>query len=1627
MGGSIHVLLPPTAFHLADLVLESGCIPVLDATVVTPDAVPDGAWVRIRPGHPAPGSGPVVLAEDGAAVLDRPTWLEASSPRELPAGFAGFILKGREAAGVFGEADGFEQLTRALDPAQVILDAGVGPDTAAAAAALGAAGVWIAGPILGFPEVGLPTPMLAHLARPDDEVTTVVQDVRVANSPTSPVLRRLLAGEDAWALQANLWSTGDLRSCLWPLDQGAALSIGLVERHGTLGAVLAAYQAGWNAWPANAGRATAAPTGRTVHSGAALAAAGTVAGHGQSVGSAVLWQEAAWLDRPVTGPVVPAVATGRAVAAPAAEVQSAAAALLDRAVELGVPTTTDVPKTPAPPAAPPPTPVPTSESSVSEPAPTGKPAIAIVGMGCRMPGAQDLETFWANIKNGVSAIGPVPVERWDPELYFDADPNTPDMTYTKIGGFIRDFVFDAKRFRIPPRVAIRVDPVQQLALHAVHDALADAKLQLNNRDNEGRPFDRERCAVILGNSLGGELKDDYAIRLGWPAVRKKMAESQALASLPADQREALLTELEASYKDGMPEIDEDSMPGELSNVISGRVANAFDLRGANFTTDAACASSLAAVQVAVKSLQDRDIDMAITGGADRSMNIATYVKFCKIGALSPDHSSPFDASANGFVMGEGAGVLILKRLEDAVADNDKIYALIRGIGASSDGKGKGITAPNPIGQRLALERAYHQAGVAPETVDLIEAHGTSTVVGDAVELSTFSEFVGSGKREDRGPIRVGSVKSMIGHLKSAAGAAALIKAAAALHEHTLPPSLGFQNARDGVDLDKVPVKVQTHAEPWPTPAGGLRRAGVSAFGFGGTNFHIVLEEYAGQALVKSPAFTPTQDQVMPAAPATAAAAPLAMPAKIETVQRPLPEGVWATSATDRPGLLRNLNALLEGRSAPWNPSDPLRIAAASDSPEDRKKKLERAIKVVTKEQNPDLLRARNIYFEDAPVDGKVAFFFTGQGSQYLNMGLDLAEAYPIVKQTFEEADRIVGPTLGRGITDFIALRDGEDAEAKEQTLRQTEYSQPATLTLDVAILRLLASYGVYPDMVAGHSLGEYGACVAAGIMDFEQALMAVSARGREMASIKLDDPGKMAGLATNIDVVEEVLAEVQGYVIAANKNCPSQTVIAGASDAVDEAIERFQARGVTVYRLPVSHAFHSSIVAPASEPLRGVLTRLGLKAPRRPITTNVTSEYYPTDDTAVDAVIDTLAKQISAPVEWIAQLERMYEDGARVFVECGPKRALTGFAVSILKRRPHRAYYTNHPKRGGVWAFRDALAGMLAAGMPVRHEPAPGMPDLFATPEPRKATTEAVTAHLALVEQATEATPDVREGILRIVANKSGYDVRELDLDFELEADLGIDTVKQAEIFAVVRETYGIAREDDFRFDHHRSLRSVIQWAATQTGATRPTVPVQPTAASGGSAPTSADASAGAMQSFLHSAASAGLGNADANAFVEAVLPSMRNMLDVAFKAAQQAAPSTPSAPAVPAATGPVASVPHAAAGPGAWPKIVCTGASLGLPGGSGVFHDENLTRILHGENRISHIRERTQHFMDLGLVRLVKDPATGQGHFLPVEDEDQVIRLAGLASHFDLREYGVPENLIRAYDITTQLAIAAA
>ncbi len=930
--------------------------------------------------------------------------------------------------------------------------------------------------------------------------------------------------------------------------------------------------------------------------------------------------------------------------------------------------------------------------------------IAVVGIGLRLPGSDSPESFWKYIIDQKNGIVKAPADRWrNIDYYYDPNPKVPDRTYSCIGGFVTDFEFDPLKFRIPPSVAKKMDRTQKLAVACVADALEDAGLKPEHLKGK-------KVGIVIGNSMGGETTDRYAERLSLPRAVDVLKESFKQAGLDPASGEAAIEIFRQRYLEGLPEITEDSLPGELPNVISGRVANVFNLEGPNFTVDAACASSLAAVMNAVNGLRAGFMEVALAGGVDAAMHPSSFIKFCKVGALSADGSRPFDSGANGFIMGEGAGILVMKRLSDAIRDNDRVYGVVLGVGSSSDGRGKGITAPNAAGQERAIRACLEAADVDPKSIGLIEAHGTSTPVGDKTELTlldTFFREAGSAN----GSVGIGSVKSQIGHLKAGAGAAGIIKALLALYHRTLPPTINIRTPNPCIDWTNSPLKLLTDSEPWKTRNGNPRRSGVSAFGFGGTNFHVILQEFSpGLKLVPRNAPVAEKAETVEFVPPR-----WPKPANLRT------EGeVWAVAGNTPEELEKRVKQLL-GQINPSNfkqlSSDSrknvsgfeLRFGFGATDAEMVVKKLETIMDVIGDASKRAVLPARGISFAQGSA-GRLkpgaAFLFPGQGSQYPFMFRDLADRFPIVARTFADADEILQALgLPSIISTVFPDEAALDRSAREESdpLRDTQILQPMILTADTAMFRLLESLGIKPAACAGHSLGEYAACVAAGVFSFRDALEAVAVRGREMARVSIADPGLMMSIPADARVVEEALAEVDGYVVAANKNSPKQTVISGETEAVKKAGELFKSRGLEGILVPVSAAFHSGVVAPAREPFMRTLEKLKVNPPTTPILSNVTGDFYPVGPAAPDRIRDLLGKQFAAPVEWVKTLRKMYSEGIKVYVECGPKRVMTNLTLDTLSSEA-LALPTNHPKKGGILQLMESLAALMVEGFDVDFE-----------------------------------------------------------------------------------------------------------------------------------------------------------------------------------------------------------------------------------------------------------------------------------------------------------------------------------
>ncbi|MBX6390038.1 MAG: acyltransferase domain-containing protein, partial [Frankia sp.] len=939
----------------------------------------------------------------------------------------------------------------------------------------------------------------------------------------------------------------------------------------------------------------------------------------------------------------------------------------------------------------------------------GQPVdVAIVGMACLFPGAGDVGEFWANVCAGRDLVTEVPADRWDAGRFYSpaaADPRRqaagsggPVLVPSKWGGFLSPVPFDPLRYGIPPRSLPSIDTAQLLALEVSARALVDAGYDpgTGGADRTGtrlRAFDRERTSVIFGAESGADITTAYSFR-------------SAFASLFGD--------VPAALDAALPVVTEDSFPGMLANVIAGRVANRLDLGGLNQTVDAACGSSLAAVDAACKELAAGSSDMVVCGGVDTHNSLHDYLLFSSVHALSPTgRSRSFDAAADGIALGEGVAVLVLRRLADAERDGDRILAVIRSVAASSDGRALGMTAPRREGQVRALRRAYRRAGVSPAQVGVVEAHATGTVVGDRTELAALTEvFTAAGSAP--GSVSVGSVKSQIGHAKCAAGLAGLIKAVQAVRTGARPPTVNLTRPNPYWDPATSPLYFDTEARPWAAPP-AERIAGVSAFGFGGTNFHAVIRAYDGG------------------------------PEPAHGLEH-WPAELFVIRAADRAGALRELDRLADlvarndAAGRPWRLRD--LAAAVSLAGEATGAPVAAAFVVDTLDALPDAIararaartdRAAGVFVADGLADGgpladggrladggpasdgaagqpEVAFLFPGQGSQRPAMLADLFVAFPRLRRL-----------LGHGAIDPAVLFPpaplSPDERARQQeAITDTRRAQPALGVAGLAMADLLTGLGIRPGHAAGHSYGELVALAIAGAFD-ERTLLELSVRRGEAVASAAEGasgsagpagPGAMAAVAASAAPVRAALgALLGGQLVIANDNAPRQVVLSGPTAAVEDAVGRLAAAGLTARRLPVACAFHSPVVAAAADELAAALAGAEVRPPRLRVWSNTTAAPYldePAGGTA-DMVRELLARQVAEPVRFVEQIEAMYAAGVRVFVEAGPGRVLTGLVGKILAGRPHRAVACDVPGENGLRRFLLAVAELAAAGVAMDVSP----------------------------------------------------------------------------------------------------------------------------------------------------------------------------------------------------------------------------------------------------------------------------------------------------------------------------------
>jgi myxalamid-type polyketide synthase MxaE and MxaD len=801
--------------------------------------------------------------------------------------------------------------------------------------------------------------------------------------------------------------------------------------------------------------------------------------------------------------------------------------------------------------------------------------IAIIGIGCRFPGANDPAAFWQLLRDGVDAIREVPADRFDQHAFYDPDPATPGKMNTRWGGFLEQVdQFDPGFFGISPREALRMDPQQRLLLEVTWEALQDAG-QVPGR--------------LVGTQVGvfiGIATNDYG-RLQWNDLER---------------------------------IDAYSGTGNASSIAANRISYLFDFRGPSLAIDTACSSSLVAVHLACCSLRTGESTLALAGGVNLILSPAIAINFTKAGAMAPDgRCKAFDARANGYVRSEGAGVVVLKPLAQALADGDPIYAVIRGSAVNQDGRSNGLMAPNPLAQEAVLREAYRQAAVSPGQVQYVEAHGTGTLLGDPIEAKALGTVLGVERPPGR-PCALGSVKSNLGHLEAAAGIAGLIKVALALRHREIPPSLHFEKPNPHIPFDELPLRVQTTLSPWPA-ASGPALAGVSSFGFGGTNAHVVLEEAPTAKIGMPEAERKTGTYLLP----LSARSPEALQALARAYQNFL---ATPESAASLPEVCYTASVRLSHHDH--------RLAVTGNSPAQLMESLEAFLRG---EARPGLSSGRKLSARRR----KLVFVFPGQGSQWFGMGRRLLEQEAVFREVIERCDQAM-----RQYGDWSLLAEFTATDAARSRLNEIDIIQPALLAIEVALAALWRSWGIEPQAVVGHSLGEIAAAYVAGALSLDDAVRVICHRSRLFK--RTVGQGAMAMVELSIEEARRVLAGFEDRVSIAVSNGPTSTVLSGDPAALAAILDQLQRRDIFCRMVKVDFASHSPQMEPLRADLLQALNGLQPRAESVPIYSTVTGQV------SHGLEFDPLywARNIREPVLFSTAVQRLVEDGHDIFLEISP-------------------------------------------------------------------------------------------------------------------------------------------------------------------------------------------------------------------------------------------------------------------------------------------------------------------------------------------------------------------------------------
>ncbi|MEJ6951886.1 SDR family NAD(P)-dependent oxidoreductase [Natronospora cellulosivora (SeqCode)] len=930
--------------------------------------------------------------------------------------------------------------------------------------------------------------------------------------------------------------------------------------------------------------------------------------------------------------------------------------------------------------------------------------IAIVGMGGLFPDASNIQAFWDNILNKKVSIKDVPEEVLNREVFYN--PNVfkkirkNDKTYTQIGATIDydNYTALCHKYKIPPAVAEHMDPNQHVNIYCVDQALESLK-------NSELP--KERTAVILGTGAPGARYDNIIRRNYYAKVKHYLKNNPKFSkNFSESERDELLAELsEKALMDTIP-ITEDSAPGMLQNISAARITNIFDFYGPSYTVDAACASGLAASVCGITGLLRKDFDAVFVGASEVTFSATPLVVFSAINALSPDGSFPFDSRANGFVMGLGGGVLLLKRLEDALRDKDYIYGLISGFGQGSDGKGKYIAAPKEEGQINVVENACKMAGYPVDTIELIEAHGTGTIVGDAVEISALKTAftnLGVSKKNYCG---IGSVKSNIGHLRYASGAPGLIKASLALHNKVLPPTANIKEVNPKLKIEDSPFYILEDKKKWEENSSHPRRVNVSSYGFGGADYHIAMEEYRPEFLKKQYSFS-SKKTVFSTQSSKHLDSVINNTREVVFLSGNSLEELKVNYTEFLNQYEENLNFLETAflNNSAISVDNEIRLAIVASSIDDVKEKWEYFNKISNEEDfNTKGLNLKGIFYGrgDKVNSENLALMFPGQASQYPNMLKSIYDNYPCIQSLYMQVDALWKAKYKKDVTSLIF---GDNEETLDEELKNTINTHPAIFLSNMAMYKLLKESGVKADYILGHSLGEVTALYAAEMLDLSSAIEIIGERGLSFDSIEEEARGLLMVVKGDSEELEEIIAEKSLDLSVANINSAEQTVIGGEVKELDSLEEHLKENQIKYKILNVSHAFHTELMSEAADKFYAKIKDIEFSKANAKVMACHLQEFYPSTEKGLKEIPSMLRDHILATVNFKAAVEKLYKKGVRVFIETGPSSVLSNLLNNILEGKDVKVLSVNKKRKDAIEAYKEVLGELFVLGYKINPLP----------------------------------------------------------------------------------------------------------------------------------------------------------------------------------------------------------------------------------------------------------------------------------------------------------------------------------